>query len=199
MLQCATRNRAGRLLSAAAAGILAQKFVARTRRSRSRTRPNKANWELAEKFSGHRPACVRASTTSAVNPRVGSGRCDSLWATTGGITTGNGDLPLLVVPTTKTEAAALFDQVKLTAQLSDLSHHARDRSRTCQFNLDLPQRRRSPRIEVVYRSPPDSFLKWDVDESPLKALKRLGVPADARRRVQLAVVAAAVGVAVAAE
>jgi dipeptidyl-peptidase 4 len=80
---------------------------------------NKANWELADKFSA---ASLRSRVyTSAVNPHW-LGQSDSLcydWKDHTGSTF------FLVVPTTKTKKP-LFDQVKLASQLSDLSHHAHD-------------------------------------------------------------------------
>src|SRR5262252_5725217 len=79
----------------------------------------KANWDLAEKFSA---ANLRSRVyTSAVNPRW-LGQSDSLcydWKDHTGSTF------FIVVPTTKSKKP-LFDQVKLAAQLSDLSHHAHD-------------------------------------------------------------------------
>jgi dipeptidyl aminopeptidase/acylaminoacyl peptidase len=79
----------------------------------------KANWELSDKFS---PANLRSRVfTSAVNPRW-LGQSDSLcyaWKDHTGSTF------FLVVPTTKLKRP-LFDQVKLAAQLSDLSHRAHD-------------------------------------------------------------------------
>src|SRR5215470_10445867 len=79
----------------------------------------KANWELAEKFSA---VNLRSRVyTSAVNPRW-LGQSDSLcyaWKNHTGSTF------FLVVPTTKLKKP-LFDQVKLAAQLSDLSHRAHE-------------------------------------------------------------------------
>ena len=80
---------------------------------------NKANWQLAEKFS---PANLRSRLfTNSVNPHW-LGQSDSLcydWKDH------DGQNFWLVVPTTKTKKP-LFDQVKLASQLSDLSHHAHD-------------------------------------------------------------------------
>src|SRR5262245_55939670 len=77
----------------------------------------KANWELSNKFSA---ANLRSKVfTSAVNPRW-LGQSDSLcynWKDHTGSTF------FLVVPTTKLKKS-LFDQVKLAAQLSDLSKRA---------------------------------------------------------------------------
>ena len=79
----------------------------------------KANWELSNKFS---PANLRSKVfTNAVNPRW-LGQSDSLcynWKDHTGSTF------YLVVPTTKLKKS-LFAQVKLSAQLSDLSHRAHD-------------------------------------------------------------------------
>ena len=80
---------------------------------------NHANWELAEKFS---PQSLRSRVyTNAVNPHW-LGQSDSLcydWKDHSGSTF------FLVLPTTKTKKP-LFDQGKLAAQLSELSHHAHD-------------------------------------------------------------------------
>jgi dipeptidyl aminopeptidase/acylaminoacyl peptidase len=82
-------------------------------------RPNKANWQLAEKFS---QTNLRSKIfTSAVNPRW-LGQSDSLcydWKDH------NGSTFYLVVPTAKTKRP-LFDQAKLAAQLSEQSHRAHD-------------------------------------------------------------------------
>ena len=80
---------------------------------------NKANWQLADKFS---PVALRSRLfTTSVNPHW-LGQSDSLcydWKDH------NGSTFYLVVPTTKTKKP-LFDQVKLASQLSDLSHRAHD-------------------------------------------------------------------------
>src|SRR5438874_8795944 len=80
---------------------------------------NKANWALADKFS---QASLRSKIyTSTVNPRW-LGQSDSLcydWKDHSGSTF------YLVVPTTKTKKP-LFDQGKLAAQLSEMSHRAHD-------------------------------------------------------------------------
>jgi len=95
------------IVSFAAVPLLAQEHV------------NKANWELAEKFS---PQNLRSRIyTSAVAPHW-LGQSDSLcydWKDHSGTTF------LLVVPTSKTKKP-LFDQAKLAAQLSEMSHHAHD-------------------------------------------------------------------------
>jgi dipeptidyl aminopeptidase/acylaminoacyl peptidase len=79
----------------------------------------KANWELADKFSATN---LRSRVyTNTVNPRW-FGQSDSLcynWKDHTGSTF------YLVVPTSKSKKP-LFDQVRLAAQLSDLSHHAHD-------------------------------------------------------------------------
>jgi dipeptidyl aminopeptidase/acylaminoacyl peptidase len=79
----------------------------------------KANWELADKFS---PQALRSIIYSnAVNPHW-LGQSDSLcydWKDHTGSTF------FLVVPTTKLKKP-LFDQSKMAAQLSDLSHHSHD-------------------------------------------------------------------------
>src|SRR4051812_17141142 len=82
-------------------------------------RPNKANWQLADKFS---PANLRSKVfTTSVNPHW-LGQSDSLcydWKDHTGSTF------VLVVPGTKTKKP-LFDQAKLAAQLSEQSHRAHD-------------------------------------------------------------------------
>src|SRR6478736_1347141 len=108
------RKSAGRLLRAAAGAL-----VLFAPPALAQDKANKANWDLAEKFSA---TTLRSRVyTSAVNPRW-LGQSDSLcydWKDH------NGSTFFLVVPTTKSKKP-LFDQVKLTAQLSDLSHHAHD-------------------------------------------------------------------------
>src|SRR5262249_17941805 len=80
---------------------------------------NKANWELADKFSA---ANLRSHIyTTAVTPHW-LGQSDSLcydWKDHTGSTF------FLVVPTSKTKKP-LFDQAKLASQLSEQSHHAHD-------------------------------------------------------------------------
>ena len=82
-------------------------------------RSNRANFALADKFSA---AALRPVVyTSAVNPRW-LGQSDSLcynWKDH------SGSAFYIVVPTTKTKRT-LFDQEKLAAQLSSLSHKAHD-------------------------------------------------------------------------
>ncbi|MFI5231870.1 MAG: hypothetical protein ACHQSE_05090, partial [Gemmatimonadales bacterium] len=120
---------------------------------------NKANWPLAEKFSTPN---VRSRTyTTAVNPHW-LGQSDSLcydWKDHSGSTF------LLVVPTTKTKKP-LFDQGKLAAQLSELSHHAHDPQ-------DLPF------TSITFSKDRKTFgftadsSKWEWDVSA-ETLKRLG-------------------------
>lgn len=120
---------------------------------------NKANWPLAEKFSTPN---VRSRTyTTAVSPHW-LGQSDSLcydWKDHSGSTF------LLVVPTTKTKKP-LFDQAKLAAQLSELSHHAHDPQ-------DLPF------TSITFSKDRKTFgftadsSKWEWDVSA-ETLKRLG-------------------------
>lgn len=80
---------------------------------------NKANWELADKFSA---ANLRSKVFSTSVTPHWLGQSDSLcydWKDHTGSTF------YLVVPTTKTKKP-LFDQAKLAAQLSEQSHHAHD-------------------------------------------------------------------------
>ncbi|MEO7085749.1 MAG: DPP IV N-terminal domain-containing protein [Gemmatimonadaceae bacterium] len=87
--------------------------------ARAQDHANKANWELADRFSA---AALRSKLyTASVNPHW-LGQSDSLcydWKDH------NGSTFFLVVPVTKTKRP-LFDQVKMASQLSDLSHHAHD-------------------------------------------------------------------------
>lgn len=149
------RNGIGRLLRAAA-GLLA--FVALPGAAQQ-DKPNKGNWDLAEKFSS---TSLRSRVyTSAVNPRW-LGQSDSLcydWKDH------NGNGFVLVVPTTKTKRP-LFDQVKLTAQLSDLSHHAHDPQNLPFNSLVFSKDRKSFTFTAD-----SSKWEWDI---ATEALKRLG-------------------------
>ena len=103
----------------ASAGLLALVLVVFAAPLVAQEHANKANWELAEKFS---PQNLRSRLySSAVAPHW-LGQSDSLcydWKDHAGTTF------YLVVPTTKTKKP-LFDQAKLAAQLSESSHHAYD-------------------------------------------------------------------------
>ena len=120
---------------------------------------NKANWQLAEKFS---PANLRSRLfTNAVNPHW-LGQSDSLcydWKDH------NGQNFWLVVPTTKTKKP-LFDQVKLASQLSDLSHHAHD-PHSLPFNSVTFSKDR----KTFAFNADSSRWEWDV---ATETLKRLG-------------------------
>src|SRR5690242_4715214 len=120
---------------------------------------NKANWQLAEKFS---PANLRSRLfTNAVNPHW-LGQSDSLcydWKDH------NGQNFWLVVPTTKTKKP-LFDQVKLASQLSDLSHHAHD-----PHNLPFNSVTFSKDRKTFAFNADSSRWEWDV---ATETLKRLG-------------------------
>ena len=124
-----------------------------------RTSANKANWDLAEKFSATN---LRSRVyTSAVNPRW-LGQSDSLcydWKDHTGSTF------FLVVPTTKTKKP-LFDQVKLAAQLSDLSHHAHDPQNLPFNSLTFSKDRKTFTFNAD-----SSRWEWDV---ATETLKRLG-------------------------
>ncbi|MGH7617693.1 MAG: DPP IV N-terminal domain-containing protein, partial [Gemmatimonadaceae bacterium] len=119
----------------------------------------KANWELADKFSANN---LRSRVyTSAVNPRW-LGQSDSLcydWKDHTGSTF------FLVMPTTKTKRS-LFDQVKLAAQLSDLSHHAHDPQ-----NLPFPSLTFSKDHKTFAFNADSSRWEWDI---ATETLKRLG-------------------------
>jgi dipeptidyl aminopeptidase/acylaminoacyl peptidase len=120
---------------------------------------NKANWQLAEKFS---PANLRSRLfTNSVNPHW-LGQSDSLcydWKDH------NGQNFWLVVPTTKTKKP-LFDQVKLASQLSDLSHHAHD-----PHNLPFNSVTFSKDRKTFTFNADSSHWEWDV---ATETLKRLG-------------------------
>ncbi len=119
----------------------------------------KANWELSNKFS---QANLRSRIyTNAVNPRW-LGQSDSLcydWKDHTGSTF------YLVVPTTKTKKP-LFDQVKMAAQLSDLSHRARDPQNLGFTSLTFSKDRKT--FTFVSDS---ARWEWDV---ATETLKRLG-------------------------
>src|SRR3954462_6342372 len=120
---------------------------------------NKANWQLAEKFS---PANLRTRLfTTSVAPHW-LGQSDSLcydWKDH------NGSTFYLVVPTTKTKKP-LFDQVKLASQLSDLSHHAHDPQ-----NLPFNSITFSKDRKTFTFNADSSRWEWDV---AAETLKRLG-------------------------
>ena len=122
-------------------------------------RPNKGNWQLAEKFS---PANLRSRVfTNSVNPHW-LGQSDSLcydWKDH------NGSTFYLVVPTTKTKKP-LFDQVKLSSQLSDLSHHAHDPQNLPFNSLVFSKDRKTFTFNAD-----SSKWEWDV---ATEVLKRLG-------------------------
>src|SRR6185312_752912 len=105
--------------AAVAAAILAALPLALPLAAQQQPRVNQANWELAEKFS---PQNLRSKIYSTTLTPHWLGQSDSLcydWKDH------TGTHFLLVVPTTKTKKA-LFDQSKLAAQLSELSHKAHD-------------------------------------------------------------------------
>jgi len=119
----------------------------------------KANWELSNKFSA---ANLRSKVfTNAVNPRW-LGQSDSLcynWKDHSGSTF------FLVVPTTKLKKS-LFDQVKLSAQLSDLSHRAHDPQNLPFSSITFGKDRKS----FTFTSD-SSRWEWDI---ATETLKRLG-------------------------
>jgi dipeptidyl-peptidase-4 len=120
---------------------------------------NKANWELAEKFS---PQNLRSKLfTNAVNPRW-LGQSDSLcydWKDHSGSTF------YLVVPTTKTKKP-LFDHGKMASQLSEMSHHAHDPQ-----NLPFTQITFSKDRKNFTFNADSSHWEWDI---ATETLKRLG-------------------------
>ena len=118
----------------------------------------KANWDLADKFS---QANLRSRVyTSAVNPRW-LGQSDSLcydWKDH------NGSTFYIVVPTTK-QKRPLFDQVKLAAQLSDLSHRAHDPQNLPFTSLTFAKDRKS----FTFNSD-SSRWEWEIASETLKRL-----------------------------
>src|SRR5215471_2914969 len=118
----------------------------------------KANWELAEKFSATN---LRSRVyTSAVNPRW-LGQSDSLcynWKDHTGSTF------FLVVPTSKGKRP-LFDQVKLAAQLSDLSHRAHDPQNLPFQSLTFSKDRKT----FTFNSD-SSRWEWEIASETLKRL-----------------------------
>jgi len=127
--------------------------------ARAQDHANKANWELAEKFS---PQNLRSKLfTNAVNPRW-LGQSDSLcydWKDHSGSTF------YLVVPTTKTKRP-LFDHGKMASQLSELSHHAHDPQ-----NLPFTQITFSKDRKNFTFNADSSRWEWDL---ATETLKRLG-------------------------
>src|SRR5215467_9585241 len=118
----------------------------------------KANWELAEKFSATN---LRSRVyTTAVNPRW-LGQSDSLcynWKDHTGSTF------FLVNPMTKSKKP-LFDQVKLAAQLSDLSHRAHDPQ-----NLPFSSLTFSKDHKTFAFNADSSRWEWDIAAETLKHL-----------------------------
>src|SRR6188508_2266054 len=123
---------------------------------------NKANWQLAEKFS---PANLRSRLfTSSVAPHW-LGQSDSLcydWKDH------NGSTFYLVVPTTKTKKP-LFDQVKLASQLSDLSHRAHD-----PHNLPFNSVTFSKDRKTFSFTADSTRWEWDVATEMLKRIGPVG-------------------------
>jgi dipeptidyl aminopeptidase/acylaminoacyl peptidase len=150
MLQALTARRALRV----GAGLLALAAVPAVAQDHA----NKANWQLAEKFS---PQSLRSRVyTNSVNPHW-LGQSDSLcydWKDHTGSTF------FLVVPTTKTKKP-LFDQVKLASQLSDLSHRAHDPQ-----NLPFTSIRFSTDRKTFTFTADSSRWEWDVRGETLKLL-----------------------------
>jgi dipeptidyl-peptidase-4 len=120
---------------------------------------NKANWELADKFS---TANLKSRLyTNSVNPHW-LGQSDSLcydWKNH------NGSTFYLVVPTTRTKKP-LFDQVKMASQLSELSRHAHDAQNLPFNSITFSKDRRTFDFEAD-----SSKWEWDV---ATETLKRLG-------------------------
>ena len=150
MLQALTAGRALRV----AAGFIALAALP----AAAQDHANKANWQLAEKFS---PQSLRSRVyTNSVNPHW-LGQSDSLcydWKDHTGSTF------YLVVPTTKTKKP-LFDQVKLASQLSDLSHRAHDPQ-----NLPFTSIRFSTDRKTFAFTADSSRWEWDVRAETLKLL-----------------------------
>ena len=131
---------------------------------------NKANWQLAEKFS---PASLRSKVfTSSVVPHW-LGQSDSLcydWKDHTGSTF------YLVVPTTKTKKP-LFDQSKLAAQLSELSHRAHDPQNLPFNSVTFAKDRKTFTFTAD-----SSKWEWSVATETLKRLGPAAPPAPAGGR-----------------
>lgn len=158
-------HRRGRSL--AAATLLATTFVASS--ALAQDRPNKANWQLAEKFS---TANLRPKIfTSAVNPRW-LGQSDSLcynWKDH------NGSTFYLVVPTAKSKRP-LFDQEKLAAQLSEQSHRAHDPQNLPFTSLTFSKDRKSFTFNAD-----SARWEWNLASETLKKLAATPAPASGGR------------------
>jgi dipeptidyl-peptidase-4 len=122
----------------------------------------RANWELSEKFS---QANLRSRIyTSAVNPRW-LGQSDSLcynWKDR------NGSTFYLVNPTAKSKKP-LFDQVKLSAQLSALSHRAHD-----PHNLPFTALTFAKDRKTFTFTSDSARWEWDIGTETLKRLGPVG-------------------------
>src|SRR5438874_1568829 len=125
-------------------------------------RGNRANWALADKFSATslRPIVY----TSSINPRW-LGQSDSLCYNWKDHT---GSAFYIVVPTTKNKRP-LFDQEKLAAQLSDLSHHAHDPNNLPFTTLTFGKDRKT--FDFVADS---SRWEWTLGTETLKRLGAAG-------------------------
>lgn len=139
--------------------LAAAALAATSAQAPAQTHANQANWELADKFSA---ANLRSILyTSSVTPRW-LGQSDSLcynWKDHTGSTF------FIVVPTTKSKQS-LFNQEKLAAQLSDLSHHAHDPNNLPFTTLTFSKDRKS--LDFVADS---SRWQWTL---ATETLKRLG-------------------------
>jgi dipeptidyl-peptidase 4 len=130
---------------------------------------NKANWQLAEKFS---QAGLRSKVFSTAVAPHWLGQSDSLcydWKDH------NGQTFYLVNPTTKSKKP-LFDHGKLAAQLSEQSHHAHDPQNLPFTTLTFSKDRKNFTFNAD-----SSKWEWDVLS---ETLKRLGpaTPAPAAGR-----------------
>jgi dipeptidyl aminopeptidase/acylaminoacyl peptidase len=140
-------------------GVACAVFIILPSAARAQDHANKANWELAEKFSAQN---LRSKLfTNAVSPRW-LGQSDSLcydWKDHSGSTF------YLVVPTTKTKRP-LFDHGKMASQLSEMSHHAHDPQ-----NLPFTQITFSKDRKNFTFNADSSRWEWDI---ATETLKRLG-------------------------
>ncbi|HKG96158.1 MAG TPA: DPP IV N-terminal domain-containing protein, partial [Gemmatimonadaceae bacterium] len=154
----ARRGLAAALLLGAAASARAQSSPAPSGAPSNRV--TRANWTLANRFS---QAALRSVVfTQGVQPRW-LGQSDSLfynWRDR------NGTRFYLVVPTTRTKRP-LFDQVKLAAQLTELSHRAVDPNSLPFTSLNFTKDHRAFRFVVD-----STRYEWTLATESLRSLGR---------------------------
>jgi len=136
---------------------------------------NQANWTLADRFSANALKSVMYS--AAVEPRW-LGKSDSLWYNW---RDHNGSQFYLAVPQTKTKRN-LFDQAKLAAALTELSHKAADPKDLPFKTLNFTKNHKSIRFSV------DSVrYDWNLASESLTSLGRMApdsIPPDEEREAR---------------